>query len=189
MPRLVRAGTRALRAARSENRLYVTYAPSVASTAKTRSRARTSRSREPEFMLLAIAAYLAAHFAAYVVVLRHRAGLRSEKGIFLYHFASAVFAGLAGVAFAVLEPDRFGLSGLVLVLSLHGIYSLSFLELWSLAQGGYSLSIIASVAQAEARARSWISWHWRRSGEPSRTTALPRWRSWAWWQERTSASR
>jgi len=101
-------------------------------------------------MLLAIVAYLAAHFAAYVLVLRHRAGLRSEKGIFLYHFASAVFAGLAGVAFAVLEPDRFGLSGLVLVLSLHGIYSLSFLELWSLAQGGFSLSILAGVAQAEA---------------------------------------
>ena len=101
-------------------------------------------------MLLAIAAYLAAHFAAYVVVLRHQASLRSEKGIFLYHFASAVFVGLAGAVFAVLEPDRFGLSGLVLVLSLHGIYSLSFLELWSLAQGGYSLSIIASVAQAEA---------------------------------------
>ena len=101
-------------------------------------------------MLLAIAAYLAAHFATYVVALRHWAALRSEKGIFLYHFGSAVFVGLAGVTFAVLEPDRFGLSGLVLVLSLHGIYSLSFLELWSLAQGGYSLSIIASVAQAEA---------------------------------------
>ena len=101
-------------------------------------------------MLLAIAVYLAAHFAAYVVGLRHRAGGQSEKGIFLYHVASAAFAGLAGVAFAVLEPDQFGLSGLVLVLSLHGIYSLSFLELWSLAQGGYSLSIIASVARAEA---------------------------------------
>jgi hypothetical protein len=101
-------------------------------------------------MLLAITVYLAAHFAAYVVGLRHRAGGQSEKGIFLYHVASAALAGLAGVAFAVLEPEQFGLSGLVLVLSLHGIYSLSFLELWSLAQGGYSLSIIASVARAEA---------------------------------------
>jgi hypothetical protein len=101
-------------------------------------------------MLLSTAAYLAAHFAAYIVVLRHRAGLQSEKGIFLYHFASAILVGLTGAVFAVLEPDRFGLSGLVLVLSLHGIYSVSFLELWSLAQGGYSLSIIAGVAQAEA---------------------------------------
>lgn len=104
-------------------------------------------------MLLAIAAYLAVHFAVYVLVLRHRAGLRSEKGIFLYHFVSAVVAALAGTVFAVLEPEQFGLSGLVLVLSLHGIYSLSFLELWSLAQGGYSLSILAEVSQAEASGR------------------------------------
>ena len=101
-------------------------------------------------MLPGIAAYLAAHFAAYAFVLRHRPSLRSEKGIFLYHFISAIIAGLAGAAFAILEPDRFGFAGLALVLSLHGIYSLSFLELWSLAQGGYSLSIIAGVAQAEA---------------------------------------
>lgn len=101
-------------------------------------------------MLLAIAAYLVAHLAAYVLVLRGRAGLRSEKGIFLYHLASAVLAGLVALAFAVLEPDAFGLAGVVLVLSLHGIYSVSFLELWSLAQGGYSLSIIAGVVQAEA---------------------------------------
>jgi hypothetical protein len=101
-------------------------------------------------MLLAMVAYLAAHLAAYVVFVRHQAGLRSEKGIFLYHFASAVFAGLTGAVFAVLEPEGFGLSGLVLAVSLHGIYSVSFLELWSLAQGGYSLSILASVARAKA---------------------------------------
>lgn len=101
-------------------------------------------------MPLAIATYLAVHFAGYVLVLRNRAGLRSEKGIFLYHLASAVLAGLAALAFAVLEPDAFGFAGVVLVLSLHGIYSVSFLELWSLAQGGYSLSILAGVLQAEA---------------------------------------
>lgn len=100
-------------------------------------------------MLIALT-YIAAHFAAYAFFLRRRSALRGEKGIFLYHFVSAAFAGLAATAFAVLEPESFGLSGLVLVLSLHGIYSISFLELWSLAQGGYSLSIIAGVAQAEA---------------------------------------
>lgn len=30
-------------------------------------------------------------------------------------------------------------------MSLHGIYSLSFLELWSLAQGGYSLNILEYI--------------------------------------------
>ena len=32
------------------------------------------------------------------------------------------------------------------MISLHGIYSVSFLELWSLAQGGYSLSILEKSA-------------------------------------------
>jgi hypothetical protein len=101
-------------------------------------------------VLLSVAAYLAAHLGVYAFVLRDMGGLRSERGIFLYHFASAVLAGLVALAFAVFDPDAFGLAGVVLVLSLHGIYSVSFLELWSLAQGGYSLSIIAGVAQAEA---------------------------------------
>jgi len=141
-------------------------------------------------MLLAIAAYLAVHFAAYVLVLRHRAGLRSEKGIFLYHLASAVFAGLAGVAFAVFEPDRFGLSGLVLVLSLHGIYSLSFLELWSPLRRA-AIRFPSSPVSRRQRRAAWsrISPAWRRSGKPNRRTALPRWRSWVWCQERTVASR
>jgi hypothetical protein len=59
-------------------------------------------------------------------------------------------AGLAGLAFVFAEsaPSRF--AELVLALSVHGIYSVSFLELWSLAQGGYSLSILRSVARSEA---------------------------------------
>jgi hypothetical protein len=101
-------------------------------------------------MLIAIAAYLAAHFAAYALILRHRASLRTEKGILLYHLGSAVFVGLAGLGVAIIEPAEFGVPGLVLLLSAHGIYSLSFLELWSLAEGGYSLYIIRSIARAEA---------------------------------------
>ena len=101
-------------------------------------------------MLIVFAVYLAAHLAAYIVWLRRLTSLRGEKGIFLYHFGSAVITGLAAVAAAFVNPAQFGFAGCVLVLSAHGIYSLSFLELWSLAQGGYSLSIIAGIAQAEA---------------------------------------
>lgn len=101
-------------------------------------------------MLIVFAVYLAVHLAAYVVWLRRLSLLRTEKGIFLYHFGSAVFTGLFAVAAAFSDPVEFGIDGCVLVLSVHGIYSLSFLELWSLAQGGYSLSIIAGIARAEA---------------------------------------
>jgi hypothetical protein len=101
-------------------------------------------------MLTAIAAYLAAHFAVYVLVVRHMPSLHSERGIFLYHVASALFVGLAGLSLAIIDPLGFGAPGLVFVLSIHGIYSLSFLELWSLAEGGYSLYILASIARAQA---------------------------------------
>ena len=93
--------------------------------------------------------YLLAHFLAYVTLLRHSARLRTERGVFLYHLVPAMVAGLAGLAFvfAGSAPSRF--AELVLVLSVQGIYSISFLELWSLAQGGYSLSILRSVARSE----------------------------------------
>lgn len=101
-------------------------------------------------MLAAFAAYLVAHLAAYVAVLRRLGPFRTEKGIFLYHFVSAVAVCSAAALAGFLDPQGFGLAGFVIVLSAHGIYSLSFLELWSLAQGGYSLSIIAGIAHAEA---------------------------------------
>jgi hypothetical protein len=94
-------------------------------------------------------AWLPAHFLIYALALRRSPRLQSEKSIFLYHLGSAVMFGVVAIVCAALNP-AFGVAGAVFVLSLHGIYSLSFLELWSLAQGGYSLSIIASVAQAEA---------------------------------------
>jgi len=101
-------------------------------------------------MLSAFAVYIAVHFLLYALVLRKLPVFRTERGIFLYHVASAVLVSVAALACAVIEQSQFGISGLVLVLSAHGIYSLSFLELWSLAQGGYSLSVIASIAEAEA---------------------------------------
>ncbi|MCE7527853.1 hypothetical protein [Polynucleobacter sp. IMCC 30228] len=41
------------------------------------------------------------------------------------------------------------LADLILCISLYGIYAISFLEFWSLAQGGYSLSIIEEIRIAE----------------------------------------
>jgi hypothetical protein len=42
----------------------------------------------------------------------------------------------------------------VAAISLHGIYSTSFLELWSLAEGGYSLSILRLLRDAGVDGRS-----------------------------------
>ena len=86
-----------------------------------------------------IFSYLAAHLAVYVFFLRHLGLFSRERAIFLYHFVS-----LLGVLLFFGES----FSKIISVMSLHGIYSLSFLELWALSQGGYSLRILEGVHQA-----------------------------------------
>lgn len=86
--------------------------------------------------------YLTCHLLLYVIVLRRLAAFSRETGIFRYHLISVLVVGSV-VAVAVATRSReVDLATAVGVLSLHGIYSMSFLELWSLAQGGYSLSIL-----------------------------------------------
>src|SRR6266851_4454711 len=86
--------------------------------------------------------YLACHLLLYVTTLRTVAAFSRENIIFRYHWVSAAIVGSV-VTVAVANTRRWGdLAAAVAVLSLHGIYSMSFLELWSLAQGGYSVSIL-----------------------------------------------
>jgi hypothetical protein len=72
----------------------------------------------------------------------------------VYHFASAVLFSLLILAASAgsFNYERIAIStGLVAV---HGIYSLSFLELWSLAQGSYSISILTGVPSHGSLRRS-----------------------------------
>lgn len=87
-------------------------------------------------------AYLAAHFGIYAVMLRARAPFRTERGIFLYHAVSYGMLGLSVLLAGALRRDPASLPALVFAAGLHGVYSLSFLELWSLSQGSYSLQIL-----------------------------------------------
>lgn len=100
-------------------------------------------------MLAAFAVYLLLHFGLYVLFFRHQPLFREERTIFRYHAGAALaFTALTAVMLA-LQPAWERLYESILVISLLGIYSLTFLELWSLAQGSYALSILASVATAE----------------------------------------
>ncbi len=90
--------------------------------------------------------WLSTHFFLYVVWLRRWAALRTETGIFRFHLYSVLALALvtgAGLFWGGI-PQSWAV--LAAVVSLHGIYSVSFLELWSLAQGGYSLSILDKAA-------------------------------------------
>jgi len=92
--------------------------------------------------------YLLVHFAMCLVLARSFTVLRTERGIFLFHAVSFVLTTL-GATCAIWIFAVFPWSFLALVIGLHGIYSLSFLELWSLTQGSYSLSLVARVGAEE----------------------------------------
>jgi len=66
----------------------------------------------------------------------------SERGIFRFHVAS--FAALAILVAIFIAGASIGTG--VGALSLHGIYSLSFLELWSLSEGGFSVIALLKLS-------------------------------------------
>jgi hypothetical protein len=95
------------------------------------------------FMICII--FLMVHAGVYFAVLRGWAALRSEKGIFLYHFMSAILvAGGFGV-WAIVHGGSDAWTWFAAVVMLHGIYSLSFLELWALADDSYSLAVMEII--------------------------------------------
>jgi hypothetical protein len=92
--------------------------------------------------------YLLAHLLVYVLLVRRLALFRREPAILLYHAAPAAAVAALAVGALVAAPGTDSLSRAALLLSLQGIYSLSFLELWSLAKGGYSLHILTHFVAA-----------------------------------------
>jgi hypothetical protein len=90
-------------------------------------------------------AYLALHLALYVAVLRNVPAFGSERIIFLYHAVPALTLAIAAAAYVALAHDPAAVAAGVLAISLQGLYSLSFLELWALSDGGYSLQILEHI--------------------------------------------
>jgi hypothetical protein len=102
--------------------------------------------------LASAAAYLACHLVLYALFLRHVRAFSREPVIFLYHLASVVGTVLVLGTLLIVGPDGGpSLAAAVGIVALHGIYSTSFLELWSLSEGGYSLAILGHVEDRRAR--------------------------------------
>jgi hypothetical protein len=91
---------------------------------------------------VAALAWLTCHFLIYVALLRNVPLFHTERGIFLYHLASVAVFVAAALAIFFIRRDGEAFSVASALVAAHGIYSISFLELWSLAQGSYSLSIM-----------------------------------------------
>lgn len=98
--------------------------------------------------------YLMLHLMLYAFVLRDRPLFQSERGIFLYHFISAAVFSLVAFAALVTHFSDAALAVAIGLIVSHGIYSVSFLELWSLAQGSYSISIVTGIASGGALSRN-----------------------------------
>jgi hypothetical protein len=90
--------------------------------------------------------YLAAHVLLYFFVLRGRRFFQSEVGIFLYHFVSVTAFTVVALGAVLVHFSDAVLAVAIGLIALHCIYSISFLELWSLAEGSYSMSILTGIA-------------------------------------------
>ena len=100
---------------------------------------------EPKDLMIWSAFYICIHFLIYLLIFRNIKFFLREKVIFFYHFFS-VFTVLIifGILGAVSQSGLFVAA--IGALSLHGIYSLSFLEIWALSEGSYSLIILDRIA-------------------------------------------
>jgi hypothetical protein len=97
------------------------------------------------------AGYLPLHFLLYFALRRTISALRSERSIFLYHFGSALAFTVAFGCWALASESADAWVWFTAAVMLHGMYSLSFLELWALADDSYSLAILAAIEAAEDR--------------------------------------
>lgn len=93
--------------------------------------------------LFASLIFIAFNFLLYSLALRHLRAFMSERVIFLYQVVSFLTLPILLVAVGPSVADR--VAALVAATSLHAIYSLSFLELWSLSEGSYSLRMVDRV--------------------------------------------
>jgi hypothetical protein len=100
-------------------------------------------------LLLGTAVYVLVHFLIYALTLRERAAFRTEKGIFRLHVFSVLVLAL-GISLVLGKAlTNRDIAAVIGAFSIHGIYTISFLELWSLAEGGYSLKILRTAAAGD----------------------------------------
>ena len=97
-------------------------------------------------MFITIAGVLIiAHSISYLFWIRHRPWGRTEIGIFAYHALSFFILMLTGLIILITHPEEDVLAGAIAGVSLHAIYSMTFLEFWSLSQGSFSYAVLSRL--------------------------------------------
>lgn len=112
------------------------------------------------------------HLLLYILVLRERPCFYGERQIFRYHAGSACLYTLLVLTWVLVGRERHAVALAVGLVAAHGIYSMSFLELWSLAQGSYSLRVLEGVwARPEADQRDIVG-HFAALGDAKKADRL-----------------
>lgn len=86
---------------------------------------------------------LLCHFLLYLFIFRHFEYFRQEKTIFMFHMV--FFLLLFITCLFLWWIDVLGTATLLGILSIALIYHMTFLSVWSLAEGSYSLQILVAV--------------------------------------------
>lgn len=116
--------------------------------------------------------YLVSHFLLYVGKLRQLSQFKTELYIFLYHFVSALLFSMVTVVSCMTIPNGVTTATALGLVAMHGIYSTSFLELWSLAQGGYSIAIVTGLESGAGLTRADIITEFARIGDAKKSNRL-----------------
>lgn len=121
---------------------------------------------------LAGVAYLILHFVAYLFWLRTTNYFQTERGILFYHSMSATIFTVAVLGTLLTNVSGAAVAAGIGLVAAHGIYSVSFLELWSLTEGSYSISILNELSCDQTLPREAIIEKCAQIGQTKKATRL-----------------
>lgn len=116
--------------------------------------------------------YLVLHLLIYVAKLRYLSSFKTERGIFLYHLISFLLFTIVCLVGYTTVPSGATIATALGLVAMHGVYSTSFLELWSLAQGSYSISIITGSEAGTSLTREELVAEFARIGDEKKGNRL-----------------
>jgi hypothetical protein len=94
--------------------------------------------------------FIMANALFYGLILRRQPFMRQEAAVLACQVASFFLLLLGSAVLPQLHANAAGVA-IACAIGLHGIYSLSFLEAWSITQGSYSLSILIDIGESGVR--------------------------------------
>lgn len=96
-------------------------------------------------------AWIVVHFIVYITRLRQSDAASTEAGILRLHAFSFVGFAVFGLVVSIMLGPGDAVAGLVAAVSLHAIYSMSFLEAWSVSEGSFVFHTLSRISRAGDR--------------------------------------